>query len=66
MTGLPRYWYNYRSIYHLYQGGPIDHCTHVPVPVDQSSSEREYNATFTAGMDLEYFSMLNNGLLNKD
>ena len=27
-----------------YQCGPIDHCTHVQVPVSQSSSESEYNA----------------------
>ena len=28
----------------FYQGGPIDHGTHVPVPVAQSSAESEYNA----------------------
>ena len=28
----------------LYQGGPIDHGTHVPGPVAQSSAESEYNA----------------------
>ena len=28
----------------FYQGGPIDHGTHVPGPVDQSSAESEYNA----------------------
>ena len=27
-----------------YQGGPIDHSTHVPGPVAQSSAESEYNA----------------------
>ena len=25
----------------FYQGGPIDHCTHVPVPGAQSSDKRE-------------------------
>ena len=25
----------------FYQGGPIDHVTHVPVPVSQSSAESE-------------------------
>ena len=28
----------------FYQGIPIDHCTHVPGPVAQSSAESEYNA----------------------
>ena len=28
----------------LYQGGPIDHGTHVPVPVSQSRAESEYNS----------------------
>ena len=28
----------------FYQGGPIDHGTHVPVPVAQSSAKSEYNA----------------------
>ena len=28
----------------FYQGGPIDHGTHVPGPVAQYSSESEYNA----------------------
>ena len=27
----------------FYQGGPIDHGTHVPGPVSQSSAESEYN-----------------------
>ena len=34
----------------FYQGGPIDHGTHVPGPVAQSSAEIEYNAACTAGM----------------
>ena len=41
----------------FYQGGPIDHGTHVPVPVDKSSAESEYNAACTAGMDLAHFRM---------
>ena len=34
----------------FYQGGPIDHGTHVPVPFDQSGAESEYNAACTAGI----------------
>ena len=33
----------------FYRGGPIEHGTHVPVPVSQSSAESEYNAACTAG-----------------
>ena len=36
----------------FYQGGPIDHGTHVPGPVAQSSAESEYNAACNAGMAL--------------
>ena len=50
----------------FYQGGPIDHGTHVPVPVAQSSAETEYNASCTAGMALAHFRMLIHELLNKD
>ena len=50
----------------FYQGGPIDHVTHVPGPVAQSSSESEYNVEFTVGMDLAHFRMLTHELLNKD
>ena len=50
----------------FYQGGPIDHGTHVPVPVAQSSAESEYNASCTAGMALEHFIMLIHELLNKN
>ena len=32
----------------FYQGGTIDHGTHVPGPVAQSSTESEYNAACTA------------------
>ena len=49
----------------LYQGGPIDHGTHVPVPFAQSSAESEYNAACTAGMALANFRLLINELLNK-
>ena len=42
----------------FYQGGPIDHGTHVPGPVYQSSAETEYNAACTAGMALAHFRML--------
>ena len=44
----------------FYQGGPIDHGTHVSGPVCQSSAESEYNSACTAGMDLLYFRMLMN------
>ena len=50
----------------FYQGGPIDHGTHVPGPVAQSSAESEYNAAYTAGMALANFRMLIHELLNKD
>ena len=49
-----------------YQGGPIDHGTHVPGPVAQSSAESEYNAACTAGMALAHFRMLIHELLNED
>ena len=50
----------------FYQGGPIDHGTHVPEPVAQSSAESDYNAACTAGMDLAHFRMLIHEFLNKD
>ena len=34
----------------FYQGGTIDHGTHIPGPVAQPSAESEYNAACTAGM----------------
>ena len=49
----------------FYQGGPIDHGTHVTGKVAQSSAESEYNAACTAGMDLAHFRMLIHDLLNK-
>ena len=42
----------------FYQGGTIDHGTHVPGPEAQSSAESECNAACTAGMALANFSML--------
>ena len=50
----------------FYLGGPTDDFTHVIGPVSQSSSESEYNAACTAGMDLAHFRMLINELLNND
>ena len=50
----------------FYQGGPIDHVTHVPGPVAQYSAESEYNAACTAGMALSNFRMLIHKFLNKD
>ena len=50
----------------FYQGGPIDHGTHVPIPVAQSSAESEYNTACTAGMAFTNFRMLIHELLNED
>ena len=50
----------------FYRGGPIDHGTHVPGPVAQSSAESEYNEACTAGMGLAHFRMLIHEFLNKD
>ena len=50
----------------FYQGGPIDHVTHVPGQVAQSSAESEYNAACTVGMALAHFRMLIHELLNED
>ena len=50
----------------FYQGGPIDHGTHVTGPVSQSSAESDYNAACTEGMSLTHLRMLINELLNKD
>ena len=49
----------------LDQGGPIDHVTHIPVTVAQSSAESEYNSAFTAGITLAHFRMLIHEFLNK-
>ena len=50
----------------LYQGGPIDHFTHVPGIISQYSAESEYNVAFTAVMALSHLGMISNELLNKD
>ena len=50
----------------FYQSGTIDHGTHVPGPVAQSSAESEYNSACTAGMALSHFRMLIHELLKKD
>ena len=50
----------------MYQGAPIDHGTHVPGPVAQSSAQSEYNAACNAGMALAHFRMLVHELLNED
>ena len=51
--------------YIFFQGGTIEHVTHVPVPVAQSSAENEYNAVCTTGMVLLHFSMLIHEFLKK-
>ena len=50
----------------FYQSGPIYHGPHVPISVAQSSTEIEYNAAFTAGMDLAHFMMEIHEFFNKD
>ena len=50
----------------FYQVGPIDHGTHIPGPVAQSSVEIQYNAACISGMYLAHFRMLINELFNKD
>ena len=52
-------------IFFYYQGGPTDHCTHVPGPVAQPSAESEYKSGFTVGMAISQWSILTNWLLNK-
>ena len=48
----------------FYRAGPTDNYTHVPGPVAQSSSESEYNATYTSGISLSHIRILNNELMN--
>ena len=50
----------------FYQVSPIDHGTHVPVPVAKSSAESEYNAACTAGTDIAHFRILIHESLIKD
>ena len=59
-------WHNYRNIYDIYQGGPIDYGTNVSGPVPQSSADSEYNAACTAGMALSNFRIWIIALLKKD
>ena len=67
MVRLYRNWQKITGEYIIfYQGGPIDHGTHVPLPVSQSSAESEYNVACTAGMALAHLRMLIDELLNKD
>ena len=66
MAILYRHWKKYRHIHYFYQVGPIDHGTHVPGPVAQSSAESEYNASCTEGIALANFRMLIHEFLNKD
>ena len=66
MARLSRNWKKYRSIHYIYQCGPIDHGTHVTVPVDQTSVESEYNAACTPVMALAHFRMLIREFLNKE
>ena len=42
----------------LYQGGPIGHGTHVPVPVAKSSAESDNNAACTTRISLAHFRVL--------
>ena len=49
----------------FYLCGKIDHVTHVPEPVAQSSVENEYNATCIAEMALAHFRMLIHEFLKK-
>ena len=48
------------------KGGPIDHGTRVPGPVDQPVTESDYNAAYKSGMALAHFRILIHEFLNKD
>ena len=50
----------------FYQGGTINHGIHVTAPVDQSSTESEYNVACTLGMSLAHLSIIIDELLNND
>ena len=50
----------------FYQGGPIDHGTHVTGQVAKSSTESQYSAACTAGMALANFRVLIHEFLKKD
>ena len=49
----------------FYQGGTIDHGTHVPVPVAQSSAESDYNTACTAELSLNICMVIIHELLIK-
>ena len=49
----------------FYQGGTIDHGTHVSESGAQSSAYIEYNAVCTTVMDLAHFRIFIHELLNK-
>ena len=49
----------------FYQGGSINHCTHVPGPVYQSSGESDYNAACTTRMDPAHCRIINNKFWKK-
>ena len=44
--------------YTIVQGCPVDHSSHLPIPVAMSSGEAEYIATATACMRASYLCML--------
>ena len=50
----------------FYQGGTIDHGTHVTGPFAQSSAKSEYNEACTVWIALAHFNMFIHELLNKD
>ena len=50
----------------FYQDVPINHATHVPGQVSQSSTESDYNSACTAGMALAHFRVLLHEFLNRD
>ena len=50
----------------FYQGGPIDHGTHVPGPVAESRAYSDYNSSCTVGMAVAHFRMLVHELLIED
>ena len=49
----------------FYKVGPMDHCTHIPGPVDPSSAESEYNEAYTSGMAVAHFRVSIHEFLNK-
>ena len=50
----------------FYQGGTIDHETHLPGTIAHLGAKSEYNVACTSGMDLAHVSMLIRELLKKD